>query len=273
MRVYYIFFLLFAYAGVGRSQHASQPTFRVVSYFTAKHDPAHVSFVKEANQWFFEKAVQNNFQYDTTSNWDNLNHDYLADVAVVIFLDTRPEHPDHRKAFREYVEQGGGWLGFHFAAFALKDSRYPDNWPWYHIDFLGTGQYRSNTWRPTAETLRVHAAHPSVEGLPTTFESSPNEWYRWELDLNHNPAIQILLALDESTFPVGTGPKQHEIWHSGFYPVAWTNKNFNMIYMNMGHNDMDYGGTEKELSATFSSKVQAQFVLQSLLWVASRKHR
>lgn len=273
MRTYCTFLLLLAYVGVVKSQPSSNPAFRVVSYFTARHDPAHISFVTEANKWFSKKAIENNFRYDTTSNWNNLNAEFLADVAVVIFLDTRPEHPEQRMAFRRYVEQGGGWLGFHFSAFALKDSSYPDNWPWYHNEFLGSGQYRSNTWKPTAETLRVHTVHPAVDGLPDTFESSPNEWYRWEHDLNRNPDIEIILALDETTFPVGTGPKQHEIWQSGFYPVAWTNKKFNMIYINMGHNDMDYGGSEKELSSTFSSDIQSKFVLQSLLWLASNKHR
>jgi hypothetical protein len=271
MRWYVIFILFFGCTGVGVGQN-SRPAFRVVSFFTARHDPAHISFVNEANNWFRDRAIENNFRYDTTSNWDNLNVKFLSGVDVVVFLDTRPEHPDHRDAFREYMEGGGRWLGFHFAAFALRDSKYPDNWPWYHNEFIGAGEYRSNTWRPTAETLRVYSNHPSTSGLPETFESTPNEWYRWEADLTANPDIQIILALDESTFPVGTGPKQHEIWHSGFYPVAWTNRKFNMIYVNMGHNDIDYGGTEKPLSSSFSSASQSKFILQSLLWLSSTKH-
>jgi len=27
-----------------------------------------------------------------------------------------------------------------------------------------------------------------------------------------------------ASFPLGTGPKPYEIWHSGYYPVVWTNK-------------------------------------------------
>lgn len=271
MRSYVIFILFAGCSTATLAQNSAGPSFRVVSYFTARHDPAHGSFVEEANRWFCDRAKENNFQYDTTSNWNNLNGAFLAGVDVVVFLDTRPEDPNQRQAFRQYMENGGRWLGFHFAAFALKDSKYPDNWPWYHNTFIGAGQYKSNTWRPTAETLRVHSRHPSVLGLPEKFESSPNEWYRWEYDLARNPDIEIILTLDESTFPVGTGPKLHEIWHSGFYPVAWTNKKFNMLYLNMGHNDMDYGGTEKPLSSTFSSTNQSRFILQSLLWLASTK--
>ena len=55
-----------------------------------------------------------------------------------------------------------------------------------------------------------------------------------------NPDIDILLAVDSSSFPLGTGPKPHEIWHEGYYPVAWTNRKYRMIYFNFGHNDIDY---------------------------------
>jgi uncharacterized protein len=245
--------------------------FKAIAFFTARHDPAHISFVREANAWFQRQALANSFVYDTTSDWNNLNSTFLSRYQVVIFLDTRPESKDQRVAFEKYIKSGGAWLGFHFAAFALNESKYPDDWTWYHDEFIGAGQYKSNTWRPTAETLHVDAAdHPTCKGLPESFESAPNEWYCWEKDLRNNSDIEIILSLHPSTFPVGTGPKAHEIWHSGFYPVAWANKKYRMIYLNMGHNDMDYGGTEKELSSTFSSAVQGRFILQSLVWLGHR---
>jgi uncharacterized protein len=255
------------------SGRESQPSFRVVSFFTAKHDLAHISFVREAHTWFRTKAAANNFVYDSTSNWSNLNDTFLASYDVVVFLDTRPEHTDQREAFQRYVEKGGAWLGFHFAAFALDDSEYPDNWHWYNHEFLGCGQYKSNTWRPTSELLKIDAPdHPIFRNFQGSIESSPNEWYRWEKDLRENKDIRILLSLHEKTFPVGTGPKQHEIWQSGYYPVAWTNSRYRMVYLNMGHNDMDYdGGTNKELSRTFSSPQESEFIWQSLLWLANTK--
>jgi len=54
-------------------------------------------------------------------------------------------------------------------------------------------------------------------------------------DLRQNPDIDILLSIYSTSFPLGTGPKPQEIWHSGYYPVVWTNKHFKMIYLNMGH--------------------------------------
>jgi len=247
----------------------SKPAFRVIAFYTAKADQAHISYVHEANHWFPEQAKKYNFSYDSTSNWDNLNDTFLSKYQVVLFLDTRPEKPEQRLAFQRYMENGGAWMGFHFAGFALTPSAVQQNWDWYHDQFLGAGQYKGNTWRPTSAILKVEApSHPALKNLPPTFKSSPNEWYSWEKDLRKNDSIQILLSIDPSSFPLGTGPKQHEIWHSGYYPVAWTNKHYRMLYVNMGHNDIDYdGGTNKELSFQFANETQNRFIIDGLLWL------
>src|SRR6266436_2017460 len=252
------------------------PQFRVIAFFTAKQDQAHISFVREANRWFPEMAAKYNFSYDNTSDWQNLNSDFLAKYQVVVFLDTRPEDPAERAAFQAYMEHGGAWMGFHFAGFALTPSTYPANWDWYHNTFLGS--YVSNTWRPTSAILRVEdRRHPATQHLPETFKSSPNEWYRWEKDLRQNPDIDILLSIDSTSFPLGTGPKQNEIWHSGYYPVVWTNKNYKMLYLNMGHNDIDYehkyDATNKTLSNTLNNPTQDRLIIDGLLWLADRNKK
>ncbi len=269
---YLVFIWLLCFTGNGLAQR-KDPTFRVIAFYTAKNDRAHISFVHEANRWFPKMAATHGFTYDSTNNWANLNAKFLANYQVVLFLDTRPEEPAQREAFRQYMEQGGAWMGFHFAAFALTPSTYPQNWDWYHNEFLGSGSYKSNTWRPTAAILRVQdRKHPATKKLPTTFTTAPNEWYQWENDLRTNPNINILAAIDFRSFPLGTGPKLHEIWHSGYYPVVWTNRNYHMIYMNMGHNDIDYEGkTNRELSSTFASDRQNKFIINSLLWLGKKK--
>lgn len=245
------------------------PAFRVLAFYTGKSDLAHISFVGEANAWFAEQARTQGFAYEATTDWTRLNDRELERIQVVLFLDTRPGDGTQRAAFRRYMERGGAWMGFHFSAFALTPSSFPQDWDWYHETFLGAGSYVSNTWRPTTAVLRVEAAdHPATKGLPSTFSSAPNEWYRWEHDLRLNPAIRILVSIDPSSFPLGTGPKPHEIWHSGYYPVVWTNTGFRMIYMNMGHNDMDYEGkTNRQLSSTFGSAVENDLIVRSLLWL------
>jgi len=249
------------------------PDFKVVAFYTGLNDAAHVSFVHEANHWFKETAGKYRFSYDSTNNWDNLNADFLAKYDVVLFLDTRPEKVEQRLAFEQYMRRGGAWIGFHFAAFALTPSDYSQNWDWYHNEFLGSGEYKGNTWRPTSAVLRVeNPKHPTAKNLSVTFKSSPNEWYSWKNDLRKNPDIKVLVSIDQSSFPLGTGPKSWEIWHEGDYPVVWTNTKYRMIYINMGHNDIDYEGkTNKELSATFSGAEQNKLVINALQWLGKKQ--
>ncbi|HSD08712.1 ThuA domain-containing protein [Flavobacterium sp.] len=266
-----LLFIVAYFTGLSQSKK-DIPKFKVIAFYTAKNDQAHISFVHEANKWFPKMAQENHFAYDSTSNWDNLNAKFLAKYQIVMFLDTRPETTAQREAFENYMKKGGGFMGFHFSAFALNDSGYPQNWDWYHNTFLGSGEYGSNTWRPTSAILRIENQHPVTKNIPKTFKSSPNEWYRWSNDLTKNPNIEILVAIDESSFPLGTGPKQNEIWHSGYYPVVWTNKNYKMLYINMGHNDIDYENkTNKTLSYTFENKTESQLILNGLLWLGNSK--
>jgi hypothetical protein len=265
-----VFLCLFVLSDISAQQ---RPGFAVLGFFTAKQDLAHISFLHEANPWLQKMATEHGFRYDSTNDWNKLNHDTLSKYDVVLFLDTRPKEPEQRKAFREYMEHGGAWIGFHFAAFALTPSDYNQDWDWYHQTFLGAGQYKSNTWRPTPAVLRVEKPEsPFLKNIPAKFSAAANEWYRWEKDLRKNPDIDVLLSIDSSSFPLGTGPKPHEIWHSGDYPVVWANKKFRMVYFNMGHNDMDYeGGTNRALSSSFSSVEQNRLLLNALLWLGNKK--
>ena len=250
-------------------EHRESSKFKAIAFYTAKNDKAHISFVHEANRWFAKLAASKNFTYDSTNNWNNMNAQFLSRYQVVLFLDSRPDSESQRKAFRDYMEKGGAWIGFHFAGFALTPSDFPQNWDWYHNQFLGSGEYKGNTWRPTSAVLRVeNHTNPSTRNLPDTFISSPNEWYSWKNDIRINPDIQILVSIDSTSFPLGTGPKPYEIWHSGYYPVVWTNKNYKMLYVNMGHNDIDYDNkTDKELSFTFNNEMQDRLITDALLWL------
>lgn len=266
----FLFCLLFASQTMAQG---SGKITRLLAFYTAKNDAAHISFVHEANHWFAANAANNGFLYDSTNDWNRLNTEELLKYDMVLFLDTRPEEQNQREAFERYMKNGGAWIGFHFAAFALTPSAYPQNWDWYHNVFLGSGQYKSNTWRPTAAYLHVDDANnPVTKEIPSTFLSAPNEWYRWENDLRKNPDIDILVSIDPSSFPLGTGPKQNEIWHEGYYPVVWSNKKYRMVYINMGHNDMDYENkTNRQLSSGFQSQWQNRLLLNAIKILSQKR--
>ncbi|MEV5718035.1 ThuA domain-containing protein [Amycolatopsis mediterranei] len=242
--------------------HAATP-FKVLAFYSGTYDAAHISFEKEANVWFPQQAAANGFTYTATTNWNQLTTLTPDQYQVVLFLDDQPQSQAQFQGFQRYMQAGGGFFGFHVTAY--NDSSTPSYANWFHNDFLGTGRFTSNTWGPTPETLKIeNRTHPSTANLPATIRSSTSEWYAWQNDLRQNGNITILASMDQSTFPIGTDPNQ--TWYSGYYPIAWTNKNYKMLYANFGHNAMNYD-TNTALSSTFESADQNRFVLDGLNWL------
>ncbi|MET0133406.1 MAG: ThuA domain-containing protein [Kibdelosporangium sp.] len=256
--------LFFGFVSLPADSNAAAPAaapFKVIAFYNGTWDAAHISFVKEANEWFPQIAAQNNFTYTATTNWNLLNASNLAQYQVVMFLDDRPTGAAQRAAFEQYMRNGGGYFGFHVSAYNDQ----PNSWPWFDNTFLGTGTFRGNTWQPSTAVLRVdNRTHPTTSRLPATFTSAVSEWYSWTNDLRNNANISILASVDPSSFPLGN--QQGNIWTSGYYPIMWTNKSYKMVYANFGHNAMDYANN-RPLSSTFGSQVQNQFIVDSLLWL------
>lgn len=247
--------------GLGASAAPRAPAFKVVAFYSGTWDAAHIDFVKEANEWFPRTAAQHDFTYTATTNWDLLASGGVNDYQVVLFLDDAPHTAAQRAGFERYMRAGGGWMGFHVSAFTTDAG----SWPWYHNSFLGSGDFRSNTWGPTTAVLRTeNRAHPATSGLPATFTSSVSEWYSWSKDLRTNPDIKVLASVDPTSFPLGTDPNQS--WYSGYYPILWTNSRYRMLYANFGHNAMDYA-THTRLSSTFASPAQNRFLVDGLKWL------
>ncbi|MBP2325851.1 hypothetical protein JOF56_006236 [Kibdelosporangium banguiense] len=236
------------------------PQFNVIAFYHGTFDTGHIAFVREANPWFTSAAAQNNFSYTGSTNWDLLNDISPSRYQVVMFLDDLPSSASQRAGFQRYMENGGGFFGFHVSAFTQNAS----GWPWYHNTFLGSGNFRNNTWGPTTAVLQTeNRTHPATKRLPATFTSSVSEWYSWNNDLRTNPSISILASVHPSSFPLGTDPAQS--WRSGYYPIMWTNKNFKMVYANFGHNAVN--GSGQGTSSTFASPSQNDFIVDTLLWL------
>ncbi|MET8809945.1 ThuA domain-containing protein [Streptomyces sp. NPDC004546] len=250
-------------AAPAHTAQAATP-FKVLAFYDGTYDAAHISFDHEANTWFPQAGAQNGFTYTSTTDWSQLNTANLANYQVVMFLDDYPHTASQQSAFQTYVSNGGGFIGFHVSAYNDDTS----DWPWYHNTFLGTGTFKSNSWGPTSETLRIEdSGHPATAGLPAAITSSVSEWYSWQNDLRQNPDIDILASMDPSTFPIGTDPNQ--TWYSGYYPIVWSNRHYKMVYNNFGHNAMDYS-TNTTLSSTFASAQQNQLLLQEIKWAAGQ---
>ncbi|MDP4289862.1 MAG: ThuA domain-containing protein [Bacteroidota bacterium] len=243
---YVVLFSLFLFSG--NAALAQFPRFKVLAFFSNKVERAHVEFAYDAIRFFKDLTIGNGFVFDTTSNMDNLNADKLKNYALVMMLNDFPHKQSQRDAFKEYMENGGGWYGFHVAAYNDQGTK----WPWL-LDFLGGGVFYRNNWPPMPAKLTVDdPGHPVTKGLPQSFIAPINEWYQWKPSPRERKSIKILVTLSPDNYPFGL----KDIVPDGDFPVVWTNTDYRMIYLNMGHGSM-----------IFSDATQNKLIIDALRWV------
>ncbi len=255
MKRYFLAFLLcLAPMFPSTGTFGQQTSFKVLAFYSTKVEPDHVLFAEGALKFFSGLSAKNNFTFDSTSNWDDMNDFNLGKYQVVVWLNDEPSKAGQRRAFQDYIENGGAWLGFHVAAYNDKNS----NWPWF-VDFLGGGVFDINSWPPLPAKLTVDdRSHPVTKHLPGSFISPDNEWYVWKPSPRLNKNVRVLVTLDPSNYPIGF----KDVLTSGDLPVVWTNTKYKMLYMNMGHGDN-----------IFASPIQNKMIEDATLWLGTVKEK
>jgi len=210
------------------AQPPSQST-RVLALYSTDVESDHVEFARQAIPFFSDLAHQQKIQFESSTDWNKLASDQLKQYKMILWLNDFPHTPAQRHGFEAYMQSGGGWLGFHIAAYNDEDT----HWPWF-VNFLGGAVFYSNNWPPLPASLDVDkTADPVVRDLPHRFVSPVNEWYIWKPSPRLNPEVKVLVTLDPSNYPLGF----KDVLLSGDLPVVWTNTRYNMLYLNMGHGD------------------------------------
>jgi len=231
---------------------AQQASFRVLAFYTAKGEPDHVAFAEQAVPFLAELAKKNNFHFESTTRWEDLNAEKLRGFQLVLWINDFPTKAEQQTAFQDYMKHGGAWLGFHVSAYNDESTR----WPWF-VDFLGGGVFYGNNWPPLPAKLVVdNRFHPVTRHLPATFVSPANEWYIWKPSPRLNKDVEVLLTLDPKNYPIGL----KDTITGGDLPVVWTNTRYRMVYMNMGHGDK-----------IFTSSEQNKLFEDAILWLLTRK--
>jgi type 1 glutamine amidotransferase len=206
---------------------AQRPKVLVLYSLNVEND--HVLFALDALRFYSDLAQKDNFSLDATTNLEDLNSKNLKQYQLVIWLNTFAHSQAEREAFEQYMSNGGAWLGFHVAAYNDKTTK----WPWF-LTFIGGGVFDANSWPPLPAKLVVDdRSSPITKNLPETFISPTNEWYRWKPSPRADTRIHVLVTLDPSNYPLGI----KGLLTYGDIPVVWTNTQYKMIYMNMGHGD------------------------------------
>jgi len=225
------------------------PRFRALLVHNTEVEPAHVEFAEDAIRFFRDMTVGDGFVLDVTSDISDVNDANLRSYDVLISVNDNPAHtPEQRAAFQRYMENGGGWLGFHVAAYNDRST----DWPWF-VDFLGGGVFYRNNWPPMPAKLVVDdPSHPVNKAMPATFMSPINEWYQWKPSPRLNPDVKVLVTLSDENYPLGL----KDIVPDGDLPVVWTNTKYRMVYLNMGHGNR-----------IFNDPAQNNLIFNSLRWV------
>ena len=222
------------------ANYAKAPRFKALIYYTQHAEEAHVQFAEQATTFFKKLNYGDGFVLDITTDFSKYPYEKLKEYNVIIMLNTSPNTKAERDAFEQYMENGGGWVGFHAAAYNDKNT----HWPWF-VKFLGGGVFYSNNWPPQPVLVEIdNEEHPVTKNLPASFVAPASEWYQWTPSPRQNKDVEVLLSLSPKNYPLGI----KDVVNFGDFPIVWSNKNYRMIYLNMGHGDEEFiDGTQNLL--------------------------
>lgn len=233
------------------AEYASKPRFRALFVWDPHAETAHVQFDKQALESLNKLSYGEGFTYEKTTDFGQYINN-LQQFDVIVMLNAQPSGEAQRKAFEQYMENGGGWIGFHAAAYNDKNT----HWEWFN-QFLGCGSFYCNNWPPQPALLKCDKTkHPVTRSLPKEFVSPASEFYQWSPSPRKNKDVEVLLSISPKMYPFGI--KDVVKW--GDFPVVWTNKRYRMIYLNMGHGD-----------EAFIDATQNLLFVNAFRWVVSHK--
>lgn len=230
------------------ASYAGKPRFRMLLAWDPHAEEAHVQFAKDAVRFFHKLSYGEGFLMDTTTNLP-AHVDSLRRYNLIVMVNTQPRGTEQREAFETYMEDGGGWMGFHAAAYNDQSTK----WPWFN-KFLGCGPFYCNNWPPQPALVECDTTHTVTRTMPASFVAPESEFYQWNPSPRTDKDVRVLLSISPEMYPFGI----KDIVRWGDFPIVWTNTRYRMIYLNMGHGDCG-----------FMDATQNLFFINAFRWVVS----
>ena len=232
------------------ANYARAPRFHALLCYDPHAETAHVDFDKQALQFFHKLSYGEGWTYRVVTSMQGMTLDSLKHYNIIVWLNFSCGRQE-REAFQQYMEQGGGWIGFHASAYNDGNTK----WPWFN-QFLGCGAFYCNNWPPQPALVECDTQqHPVTKNLPSSYVNPPSEFYQWNPSPRLNENVEVLLSLSQKNYPFGL----KDVVKSGDFPVVWTNRQFRMVYLNMGHGD-----------ESFIDATQQLLFVNAFRWVVSR---
>lgn len=129
--------------GIRPANYAKGKRFKALMLWNPYAETAHVQFDKQSMEFFHRLNYGDGFVLDTTTTLKTYTYEQLKEYSVIIALNESPSDHESRVLFEKYMENGGGWIGFHASAYNDRNT----HWPWY-VKFLGCGEFKANNWPP-----------------------------------------------------------------------------------------------------------------------------
>jgi hypothetical protein len=191
-----LFLIILSALGFERAESAPAAKLKRVLVFD-KHVASQTEPYAAADSMLIRLGREMGFSLRITADSNLINDDTLKGYQAVVWNNVMRNvlSGPQQQAFQRYMENGGGYIGFHAAATNRRI------WPWYVDDFLGgdnhdqesiawgkTTLYADSVNRPGHETGRNHYI---MKGVPAVIPQD-GEWYRWNPNPADNPAITVL---------------------------------------------------------------------------------
>ena len=182
------------------------------------------SSIEEGQKMLQNLADQNGFEVLFSEEAEVFNEKILADVNVIVFLNTTGDILDEAQQLelQRFIQAGGGFVGIHSAT----DTEY--KWPYYN---QLVGAYFESHPEPAEATINVlNRDHFSTHHLSQNWVHT-DEWYNYRAI---HPDINVLMEVNETTYRGGKNGPNH--------PISWY-RDFDggrMWYTGLGHTEESY---------------------------------
>lgn len=194
-------------------------------------------------------AKDNGWSMQVTDRGGAIRPDVLRRYDLVIWNNISGDALTltQRKALKDWIEQGGGFVGIHGAAGDPATF-----WDWY-TDTLVGARFLGHPSSPQFQSakLRVEPGKdPVTKGIPTEFGMT-DEWYSFRANPRRD-GVRVLLTLDENTY----SPAKN-LMMGADHPIAWKQciGRGRSFYSAIGH-----------VPATFTDPNYRRFLTQAIQW-------
>jgi hypothetical protein len=252
----FLLFFLSAFFGISFADGA-KPEMNIL-VFTKTVGFYHAS-KPNAIKAFYEMAHDNKWQITFTEDSTFFTDKELSKYNAVVFLLTTGNNilnEQEKRAFQNYIENGGGFVGVHTAT----DTEY--KWPWYEklvgAHFLGHPPVHEG------KLIIENRNHPSSLCFGTDTVKWTDEFYSFDRNPRKDKNITVLVSIDEKSYNIG-----NNIWFKnvnivmGDHPIIWCRK------VGRGRSFQTALGHTPEL---YDNEVFRKHLVGAILWAAGKKN-